>query len=156
MIKLLPALIILFSAALPRPASGLETSESGISLEDFRWKNRLVILTAPSTDDPSLKKQLELFRDEDEGLRERDLRIIRIHKGGQSFVDSSPLDPESARNILKAAGLDTGSFTFTLFGKDGTSKLSSPAPVSAEKLYSIIDRMPMRRREILERRNQPQ
>lgn len=153
--KILTALMVFYTGIFSVLAAGPEPPESDIQFEDFRWKNRLVVLTAPSPDDPLLKEQLELFRDEEEGLKERDLRIIRIHGKGQAFVDTLPLDPESVENILEATGLDTESFTFTLFGKDGTPKLSSPAPVPVENLYARIDRMPMRRREIQERQSLP-
>jgi len=153
--KILTALMVFYAGILSVLATGPEPPESGIRFEDFLWKNRLVVLTAPLPDDPLLKEQLELFLGEAEGLKERDLRIIRIHKTGQDSIDSSPLNLESVENILQATGLNTESFTFTLFGKDGTPKLSSPTPVPVEKLYAVIDRMPMRRREIQERESLP-
>ena len=70
------------------------------------------------------------------GLKERDIRVHEIIglKGNESNFKKYKT---SAQN-----------FTFILFGKDGSEKLRSDKPVSLEKLYAVIDAMPMRMQEM--------
>lgn len=42
----------------------------------------------------------------------------------------------------------TSAFTFLLVGRDGGEKLRSGEVVSAEKLFGLIDAMPMRKNEV--------
>lgn len=84
---------------------------------------RVVDIYAKDKTDKLYQKQIKLFATEAKGMQERDI-LIKEHFGNQSFK-------------------------IILTGKDGLKKYSSTAPVTTEKLFSIIDSMPMRKNEIL-------
>ena len=100
---------------------------------------REIIIFAYADDDQSLIKQLEILNSDPKGLAERDLKIsVKIwakHKGitHQKFKISK------------------NQYAFILIGKDGGEKFRSFTIVTKQKLYSIIDALPMRRYEMKNR-----
>lgn len=68
---------------------------------------------------------------------ERDIRVQRFPYSENNFAE------------WKKWNIDTASrFTFILVGRDGGEKLRSSDVVSAEKLFGLIDAMPMRKNEV--------
>jgi hypothetical protein len=97
---------------------------------------REIIIFAYADDDDSLKKQLVILNSDIKGLKERDL-IIVIKVWGK--------DKNLAHQKYKIA---KNQFTLVLIGKDGGEKYRSEKIISLQKLYAIIDAMPMRRHEM--------
>lgn len=81
-------------------------------------------------------KQLAILHENEAGLKERDIIIHTYHITKQ--------DKEAAKWKVQSSA----SFIFLLIGKDGGEKLRSDSIVSAEKLFDIIDAMPMRKAEM--------
>jgi hypothetical protein len=101
-------------------------------LKHFQWKNRILLLFAPTASDESLKKQIDQIETNRSGFEERDLIAFII-------PDQSPL-----RARLH---VDNKTYTVILLGKDGTEKLRQQSVLDPEKLFRLIDSMPMRRAE---------
>jgi len=100
---------------------------------------REIILFAYADDDKSLKKQLEILNSDPKGLVERDLKIsVKIWAKDKGITHQK----------IK---ITKNQFTFILLGKDGGEKYRSFNVVTKQKLYSIIDAMPMRRYEMKNR-----
>jgi hypothetical protein len=101
------------------------------TLAQMRWERRVLIVAAPSPQDPSHLR---------EGGRggERDLTIVEI-VGDQvrGVGDSAP--------ALRRKFRLPATFTAILIGKDGGEKLRSAHPFPAAVLERTIDAMPMRR-----------
>ncbi|MCF0072696.1 DUF4174 domain-containing protein [Dyadobacter sp. CY261] len=98
---------------------------------------RQVLLFYTNSSLEKQKAQLAILDAYQKGVRARDIKV-------QSFS-------YSASNVAewKKWNVDTTSlFTFILIGRDGGEKLRSSDIVSAEKLFGLIDAMPMRRNEI--------
>jgi Domain of unknown function (DUF4174) len=88
-----------------------------------------------------LNAQKEILDAHQKDIQERDINV-------QSFSYS----PKTAE--WKKWKIDsTSSFTFVLIGRDGGEKLRSSDVVTAEKLFSLIDAMPMRKNEVERGRN---
>lgn len=109
---------------------------SEVVLEDFLWIARPVVIFADSPNDPAFKSQLELLEDRNEELVERDVVII---------TDTERAERSDIRTKLRPRG-----FQLTLIGKDGGVKLRKPFPWDVRELSRQIDKMPMRRQEILD------
>jgi hypothetical protein len=104
------------------------------ALDQYLWKNRPVLLFAPSERDEAYGLQMETLAADKSGLAERHIVVlsdVRAHGGSQ------------LREALEIDG-----FEIVLIGKDGGVKLRSKTPLDVEKLYAVIDSMPMRRREM--------
>ena len=109
--------------------------------DKYLWKNRVIILAADDTTDVIFQKQLQILRSDPEGLKERDLVIITMRQALESDILGSK---------YKEMSLAKSGFRFYLRGKDGGVKYEDSQAVTLEKLYAIIDAMPMRRREMRE------
>jgi hypothetical protein len=98
------------------------------SVSDHRWRHRVVVVFSQS-DDARLARQVSLLKNP--GTPERDLILVR--------------GTEALRKRLRVGG---GAFRVALVGKDGTVQLQSARPFPRERLYAVIDAMPMRRAEM--------
>lgn len=101
------------------------TSLSALPLPDLaaqRWQQRVVVIDTPTTDDATFQAQAAALLPAWEGLRERDVLML-TRTGAEAFQ-------------------------FRLIGKDGGVKLTAAQPVTLDKLFAIIDAMPMRRAEM--------
>jgi len=83
---------------------------------------------------------MDLLADHGPALEDRDLLV-------QSFFEDSS-EASAARAHFRVEG---GSFAAVLVGRDGGEKHRSSEPIVPEKLFEIIDAMPMRRREMREK-----
>jgi hypothetical protein len=103
-------------------------------LDELRWKNRILVISAPSTENSAYSQQLKYTSQEQAEFKERDLVTIDLAQHPNS-------------SICRSLGLDAATFNVLLIGKDGGVKLRSPNPVTPRELYELIDAMPMRQRE---------
>jgi hypothetical protein len=81
--------------------------------------------------------QLKVLETAQKGIKERDIEVL-----------SSPFSNQTADQWKKWKIDRSEAFTFILIGRDGGEKLRSREIVKAEKLFGLIDAMPMRQREI--------
>ncbi len=104
------------------------------NLSDFLWQKRPVIVFADSPNDPAFVEQMELLTARLDALAERDVVLI---------TDTDPDARSEIRLKLRPRG-----FMLALLGKDGQVKLRKPLPWDVRELSRVIDKMPMRQREI--------
>jgi hypothetical protein len=104
----------------------------------FLWTNRLVVVFADTPADPRFGEQIEKLMSDMDALAERDIVVL---------TDTDPDARAPIRTKLRPRG-----FQVTLVGKDGGVKLRKPAPITVRELSRTIDKMPVRQREIRERR----
>jgi hypothetical protein len=109
-----------------------------VTLDDFVWQARALVVFGQSPDDPQFLRQMELLSARPEDLSERDVIII---------TDTDPENPSDLRNQLRPRG-----FMLALLGKDGRVALRKPAPWDVRELSRSIDKMPLRQQEISDRR----
>ena len=107
-------------------------------MSEFRWKKRPVVVFADSKNDPAYIEQMEFLEDQTEELIRRDVIVL------------TDTDPE-ARSPLRLKMRPRG-FMLVLVGKDGGIKLRKPFPWDVREITRSIDKMPMRQREIRERK----
>jgi hypothetical protein len=105
-------------------------------LDGYRWRNRPVLLFAPSADDPGYAEQRAALQAARAGLVERDIVVLS---------DTDPAADGALRRRLEPAD-----FEVLLVGKDGGVKLRRQAPIPPAELFGVIDAMPMRRQEMSE------
>ncbi|MEH0153875.1 DUF4174 domain-containing protein [Limibacter armeniacum] len=117
-------------------------------LEEFQWKNRLLLLFDENTDSHPIKEQLLLFEQKQEELEDRQLLLIRIDQNTVRNQQGMLITDLEATAIRKHFSVPDNQFTVLLIGKDGTKKLTKYHPVSPQEIFSLIDRMPMRQPEM--------
>jgi len=109
-----------------------------VTLDEFRWTRRPVVVFADSPNDPRFQEQIELLTERPAPLIERDVVVI---------TDTDPATETEFRRRLRPRG-----FQITLIGKDGEVELRKPSPWSSRELSRSIDKMPLRQREIREQK----
>ncbi len=123
------------------------------SLESYQWKNRLLLVFAPSENSAAYQQQMQLFQGQQAGFNERDLVIYELLDRGGNRANVQSIDREDAAKIRDRFQVSPGEFRVVLVGKDGTSKRRDQSPVSPTVIFKEIDVMPMRRQEMKLRRS---
>ena len=120
-------------------------------LEEYQWKNRLLLLFTPSFHGPGyLKLKEELFRQK-EGVMNRDLLVFHISESGETKLGNSHLAESSGDYLREKLSIKSGKFSVLLIGKDGGVKLRKKGGVELDEIFSLIDTMPMRQREMTDK-----
>lgn len=124
----------------PAEASGLVILDAagGIEPDEYLWERRIVAVMADSPNDPAFERQMRYIRDEASELALRDVVVL---------FDSDRRSDSPLRRMLRPRG-----FMLAIIDKDGEIKQRRPAPRDVREISAIIDRFPLRRQEMLERR----
>ena len=142
-------LLILLVGVMVSPASGKE--QDTVDLTAYQWRNRLLILFAPSENDlvyQSFKEQLQRRTQE---VQDRELLIFHVLETGEGRLAHLPLKKGQVLFLRKEFSILPGQRIVILIGKDGEVKLRRALPVDLSEIFSVIDAMPMRQREMRER-----
>ena len=113
----------------------------------YKWKYRPVLVFAPDAGNDALARQKQIVRSSAGAFRERDIVVIYV-VGDDVSADLGPAPGSDAQGLRRRYGVDANRFAALLVGKDGGVKLKSSSPLSASRLSSVIDAMPMRRQEM--------
>lgn len=116
--------------------AGAGAAADGDPLAAYRWRSRVLVVSAPSASDAGLRAQREMLDAARAGGRERDLVILEAVGAGAE-----------AQRLRRRLTLPADRFRAVLVGKDGGAKLASDEPIPAARLFGVIDAMPMRRDE---------
>ena len=119
-----------------RADRGIILSTDTITLDDFKWIARPIVVFADSPNDPRFNEQMELLAARANDLAERDVVVM---------IDTAPSANSALRKKLRPRG-----FMLSLIGKDSGIKLRKPFPWDVRELSRAIDKMPVRKREIRE------
>jgi hypothetical protein len=123
-----------------------------INLNDYLWKNRILLLFAPSPELNDFKRQIYDMESQWDGVLERHLIIIEIISNNESRFMKEPLLAETAVRIRSQFGIESDNFAVILIGKDGTVKLRKSEYVPLSEIFNLIDAMPMRQKEMQQRK----
>jgi hypothetical protein len=104
----------------------------GIELNQYLWKNR-IILTLAEDEHPDLIKLKAEMKENDCEILNRDLQHFHFSNDGKIGNHTTTNDQ---------------SFRILLIGKDGGIKYESNRSVSLIHLFELIDSMPMRQDEM--------
>lgn len=136
-------------------AAGLEKTASAEALvEALRWSERVVVVSEPLTRGDYGKlasiQRGHLIAALPE-LAARDLRVVHLLGDRATIVAGQQLGPEATRALRERWGLVKNQWSCVLVGKDGGVKKRWAKPFAPDEAFKIIDVMPMRRDEALDR-----
>lgn len=129
----------------------LAKNQDAIDLKAYQWKNRLLLVFAPSEESSPYQILKEQLKRQTEGIIDRDLLVFHVFEKGESRIGDVLLSREQALSLRRHFSIASGRFTLILIGKDGGQKLREEVMADLAKIFSIIDSMPMRQQEIRER-----
>jgi hypothetical protein len=124
------------------------------TLRAMRDCYRPLLVFAPALDDPQLLEQFNQLKAKPIDLKSRNLLYVPIVPEGHnqpipgSIVPTARLSEDELAAMRHHFNVEPTQFLVILIGKDGEEKLSSRAPVTAERLKALIDSMPMRKSEM--------
>ena len=103
-------------------------------LDDARGKARPVVVLSDSRDDPRVAKQIQALDGTGPELTNRNIQVLQ---------EARPNGP-----LHQKLGVEKKGFAVVLVGKDGQVKKMWRDPVDPKKIFTIIDSMPMRQKEM--------
>ena len=121
-----------------------------LDLRNFEWKNRVLVIGGSES---KFQNQFDYLKVNKNEFTDRDMIVILINKDGSKISydglkNFKKLDYESASFIRKRFNFKD--FRLILIGKDGGVKYRTNEPVKINKIFELIDKMPMRMQEIKE------
>ena len=120
----------------------LITLENIDHINDLKWKNRVLVIE--SDEDIDFSTKINLFKSE---FDERDFIIIYINEQN-SFINNRRMSNYFTRSVLKKIKSFESKSCFYLIGKDGQVKNAYSSLFEIEKIFSDVDKMPMRKFEV--------
>ncbi len=105
-----------------------------LTLEEFQWIARPIIVFADTPADPRFREQLQLLAARPEPLLERDVVII---------IDTDPAARSAIRTALRPRG-----FALVVMQKDGNVGFRRPAPRDVREIIRGIDNFSFRQEEL--------
>jgi len=126
-------------------------SKETLDLKEYKWRNRLLLLFTPALDGPGYLKLNEDLSRRKEEVMDRDLLVFHILESGETTLGNLPLAEGSGGYLREKFSIKPGAFTVLLIGKDGGVKLRKEGQVKLQEIFSLIDSMPMRQREMREK-----
>lgn len=106
--------------------------------DEFLWEWRIVAVMADTPNDPAFIRQMREIEALAGDLFERDVVVV---------IDTDRASGSPLRQRLRPRG-----FMLAIIDKDGEVKQRRPAPRDVRELNAVIDRFPLRRQEMMERR----
>ena len=123
-------------------------ADVGQLFERYLWQKRVVLVFAPQREHPIFQQQVEALRDNEQALLERDIVQWVIVDHDFISVDGQHMPHLPASPLHDEFNVDYRDYAFILLGKDGEEKLRKDTLVEMEELFTVIDAMPMRKREM--------
>lgn len=117
----------------------------GQDLKQYRWVQRVLIVTAKDTH--LLKEQMDSLSKDIKGLQERKLAIYQVTPNGYA-KGTRITNWTKTKDFYQRITKRKKDFEVILIGLDGGVKLRQTELLTLEKLFTLIDGMPMRRAEI--------
>ena len=126
------------------------------NLSEYKWENRILIIKTTQDNSEIYTSQLNELSNLDSELSERKLILYFVTKDKfteKNYINNN-INIVTVTDKLKSKILDDKkNFEIILIGLDGQIKLNQNKLLSKEKLFSLIDGMPMRRSEINTKKN---
>ena len=116
-------------------------------LGDYLWKNRPLLLFAPTDSDPRLIETIKRIEAKRCDVADRDMVIGAVVTEGNSTLDGRAIDAGESQQLRNRFAIGENAFTVLLIGKDGGEKLRVNEIPDLRAVFAVIDGMPMRNRE---------
>ncbi len=123
----------------------LITLENMDHINDLKWNKRVLVIECDEDIDFSTK--IKPFKSE---FAERDFIIIYMN-GRSSFINDRKMSNYFTRSVLEKIKTFESKSCFYLIGKDGQVKNAYSSLIEIERIFSDVDKMPMRKFEVRKR-----
>lgn len=122
-------------------------AQTPFSLGEYEWKNRVLVVSATNENDRNMKEQLDELALSPNEFADRDMALVTLLDDSVSRAEDRVLTNGETASARDALGIRPGSFALRLIGKDGSVKFSADSMTPMNRIYALIDTMPMRKAE---------
>lgn len=119
------------------PPEFAPVAAADVAFDDQLYVKRPIVVFADAPNDPNFLRQMELLSRAYPALDERDVILV---------TDTDPAARSEWRTKLRPRG-----FSLVIMDKDLRPVVRKPLPWDVREITAAIDKMPLRRTEILER-----
>ena len=116
-------------------------------LRQYMWNFRPLVIFAPSSNNDDFVRQRMIVNRGLAGFQERNIVVVEVI-GANVNSRLGPQSGATANALRTYYSVDGRQFRSILVGKDGGRKLRSGQAIRAQRLFGVIDSMPMRRIEM--------
>jgi hypothetical protein len=128
----------------------LSSNGAAADLSAYRWKNRILVVN--STPD-GVKPISHALHQERSGIIDRDLIVINLSPHHKQLQGAVRPPSEHLKSLRSRYGVSSEPRNeFVLIGKDGGIKARQTGELKLDRLFALIDTMPMRQDEIRAKR----
>lgn len=118
----------------------------GQNIKKHQWKKRVLLVFTTDIYGDDFKNQVLILQEHQKELLERKLVVYTFTKSEYTFNFENSW--QKSNSLFKKYVHNLTDFKVLLIGLDGGIKLKQDTILSAEKLCTIIDGMPMRKNEL--------
>lgn len=120
-------------------------------MNQFKGHRTIYVFTSGQDNDHLYQEAILDLKEHGKEIAERDLVVYTDLPGGGEVTNGETLASEDIAELRKQYKVTKGEFTLILVGKDRTEKLRWANELhSLQRVFDLIDTMPMRRREMRE------
>ena len=154
------AIVLAFAIAVGMTMTLSKTAKAS-PLERFQWHYRPLLVFAPSQENLDYQQQTSAISDNQLAFHERDMLHVAIvgdvvdlqQQASRSTTPPKATNHPWADSLRRHYNISRNTFTVILIGKDGGEKARWSSPVTMTEIFTRIDAMPMRQREIRSNRD---
>lgn len=120
-------------------------------ISKHKWKNRVLIIITDTITNKEFKSQISKLQQSTKDFQERKLIIYTVtpHQYALGLSKNTTKAWLNSSKFYKEMYTKDATFEVILIGMDGTEKLRQTEVLTSDKLFALIDGMPMRRYEII-------
>ena len=112
-------------------------------VRDFKWSNRVLVLVENGDID-----LLSSIIENKQKLEERDFVVVLV-RDKKSYIDGQEMSEKFTKSVFRKIKHSRKNHSLFLIGKDGEVKHSYLESTYLKTIFSDVDRMPMRKYEML-------
>ncbi len=117
-------------------------------LDQYQWKNRLVLIINGAGTAAIFNSQMKEFDGMDIEFKDRKLIVFQIQENQFREVSQPAGKWMNRKKLFKKYNRENQDFQVIVIGLDGGVKLRQDEVLSKRDLFDLIDTMPMRRAEM--------
>ncbi|QOD62141.1 DUF4174 domain-containing protein [Polaribacter haliotis] len=115
-------------------------------INKHQWKNRVLLVYTDNVNSSEFKNQTLILQEHKKELLEIKILVYRFSKDVYNFNFKE--NWQKSNSLYKKYVHNLKSFKVLLIGLDGGIKLEQNSVLKSNKLFALIDGMPMRKREL--------
>lgn len=118
----------------------------GQNIKKHQWENRILLIYSEDTNSKNTEHQKLILQEHQKEINERKIVVYQFTKEQFNFNFKGKW--KNSNSLYQKYIKKSTPFKILLVGLDGGIKLEQNSIISSEKLFTIIDGMPMRKREL--------